>query len=166
MTRGIVTRSEPEGAQTGAVLDAEATPVATRHRRAWPWIVVALLTVLLVGGVVAGAFAMQFWSEAQRARAAVERAAAGIESLRADFDAADTAQLRAVTDEVQANVTLAVRTVDGPLWDIAMNVLGGGGGLPLVGDVLGGEGGLPLVGELLGGEMLDVVTISGLLGSL
>jgi hypothetical protein len=53
----------------------------------------------------------------------------------------------------------------------------GGGGLPLVGDVLGGEGGLPLVGgvlgsegglggELLGGEMLDVVTISGLLGSL
>ncbi|MGX5772085.1 DUF4012 domain-containing protein [Microbacterium trichothecenolyticum] len=122
MTRGIVTRSEPEGAQTGAVLDAEATPVPTRHRRAWPWIVVALFTVLLVGGVVAGAFAMQFWSEAQRARAAVERAAAGIESLRADFDAADTAQLRAVTDEVQANVTLAVRTVDGPLWDIAMNV--------------------------------------------
>ena len=44
--------------------------------------------------------------------------------------------------------------------------LGGEGGLPLVGDVLGGEGGLPLVGELLGGEMLDVVTISGLLGSL
>ena len=46
------------------------------------------------------------------------------------------------------------------------DVLGGEGGLPLVGDVLGGEGGLPLVGELLGGEMLDVVTISGLLGSL
>ena len=47
-----------------------------------------------------------------------------------------------------------------------VGALGGEGGLPLVGDVLGGEGGLPLVGELLGGEMLDVVTISGLLGSL
>ena len=46
------------------------------------------------------------------------------------------------------------------------DVLGGEGGLPVVGDLLGGEGGLPLVGELLGGEMLDVVTISGLLGSL
>ena len=83
---------------------------------------VALLTVLLVSGVVVGAFALQFWSEAQRARAAVERAAAGIESLRSDFADADTAQVRAETDEIQANVTLAVRTVDGPLWDIATNV--------------------------------------------
>jgi hypothetical protein len=47
-----------------------------------------------------------------------------------------------------------------------VGALGGEGGLPLVGDVLGGERGLPLVGELLGGDMLDVVTISGLLGSL
>ena len=47
-----------------------------------------------------------------------------------------------------------------------VGALGGESGLPLVGDVLGGEGGLPLVGGLLGGEMLDVVTLSGLLGSL
>jgi hypothetical protein len=46
------------------------------------------------------------------------------------------------------------------------DVLGDGGGLPVVGDVLGGGGGLPLVGDVLGGEMLDVVTLSGLLGSL
>ncbi len=47
-------------------------------------------------------------------------------------------------------------------------LLGGilGGEAGLLGGVLGGEGGLPLVGELLGGDMLDVVTISGLLGSL
>ena len=122
MTRGIVTRSEPDGAQTGAVLEDEATPVPARHRRAWPWIVVALLTLLLVGGVVVGAVAMQFWSEAQRARAALQRAAAGIETLRADLGDADTAQLRAVTDEVQANVALAIATVDGPLWEIATSV--------------------------------------------
>ncbi|MFE5407294.1 DUF4012 domain-containing protein [Microbacterium sp. NPDC056569] len=122
MARGIVTRSEPEGAQTGAVLDVEATPVPTRRRRVWPWIVVALLTVLLVGGVVVGAFALQFWSEAQRARAAVERAAAGIEELKGGLASADTAEVRATTDEIQANVTLAVRTVEGPLWEIASNV--------------------------------------------
>lgn len=92
-----------------------------RRRRAWPWIVVALLTVL-VGGVTVGAFAMQFWSEAQRARAAVERAAVGIEALRDDLGDADEAQLLAATDEIQANVTLAVRTVDGPLWDLASRV--------------------------------------------
>lgn len=88
----------------------------------WPWIVAAVLTALLLGGVIIGAFALQFWSEAQRARAAVERAAAGIAELGDTLDSADTARVRAATDEIQANVTLAVRTVDGPLWDIASRV--------------------------------------------
>ncbi|WP_203582313.1 DUF4012 domain-containing protein [Microbacterium hibisci] len=88
----------------------------------WPWIVGSLIFLLLAGGIIAGAFGMQFWSEAQRARAAVERAAVAMEDLRDNLDSADTAQVRAATDEIQANVTLAVRTVDGPLWDIAANV--------------------------------------------
>ena len=97
-------------------------PVPTRRRRVWPWILFGLLAVLLAVAAAAGALTMQFWSEAQRARAAVGRAAAGIAELRGSLDSIDEAQLLAATDEIQANVTLAVRTVDGPLWDLASRV--------------------------------------------
>ncbi|KAF2414811.1 hypothetical protein B1729_02975 [Microbacterium sp. B35-04] len=97
-------------------------PVPTRRRRVWPWILVGVLAVLLAVAVVAGALTMQFWSEAQRARAAVGRAASGIAELRGSLETADEAQLLAATDAIQADVTLAVRTVDGPLWDLASRV--------------------------------------------
>ncbi|KAF2417088.1 DUF4012 domain-containing protein [Microbacterium sp. B35-30] len=97
-------------------------PVPTRRRRVWPWILVGVLAVLLAAAVVAGALTMQFWSEAQRARAAVGRAASGIAELRGSLETADEAQLLAATDAIQADVTLAVRTVDGPLWDLASRV--------------------------------------------
>lgn len=119
---GNVTRTVSEGARTGVAYDAGAMPVPTRRRRVWPWILFGVLAALLAAAVVAGALAMQFWSEAQRARAAVQRAAAGIAELRDSLDGADEAQLLAATDEIQANVTLAVRTVDGPLWDLATRV--------------------------------------------
>ncbi|MDQ7878318.1 DUF4012 domain-containing protein [Microbacterium sp. QXD-8] len=97
-------------------------PVPARRRRVWPWILFGVLALLLATAVVAGALTMQFWSEAQRARAAVGRAASGIAELRGSLETADEAQLLAATDAIQANVTLAVRTVDGPLWDLASRV--------------------------------------------